>query len=65
MEVECDKCYGSGMVDCPTCDGRYSVARLLDDVAGLEHEVCPNCDNEFEVTCNKCGGTGTIEEDDD
>ncbi len=63
-EIKCPKCYGDGIVDCPTCDGRYSVSRGMDNLFGIEHTVCPNCDNEFKITCNKCGGTGTVDEDD-
>lgn len=53
--TECDRCNGSGKVDCndPDCD----------DGTDAEGEPCITCDGVGRIECSDCGGEGWMDEE--
>ncbi len=48
MEMECDECGGTGMIECPL------------EYGGKHPENCPSCGGEQIVICPLCRGTGKL-----
>ena len=67
--VRCDRCYGSGELDCPQCNsGFFSVAGKNFVLVGGDDgcwDTCDHCDGTGHVDCPDCGGSGEVREDDD
>ena len=64
----CQKCAGGGTINCSECNGtgykKHESDGLIDDVAQAAHDLafgpdeCDECDEDGEVDCECCGGTG-------
>lgn len=64
----CDRCGGSGEIDCPKCNGLFAstpgkfLIVLSED--GVHYEDCAHCDGTGYISCPTCGGSGEVSEDD-
>lgn len=54
--MECDRCNGNGVIDCPNCSGQYAVQ------AGSESDqLCPHCHGTKTICCDMCNGSGLLD----
>ena len=67
--MKCERCNGTGWIECPTCDGQGEVEVFCGRVgcsneeaayeAGrFRDEVCGTCYGDKEVLCPDCNGAG-------
>jgi molecular chaperone DnaJ len=72
-QVKCDRCNGEGaepgakVETCSTCRGTGKVTGVQRTILGnmQVQSVCPDCQGEgktFSAKCNKCSGTGVMQE---
>jgi DnaJ-class molecular chaperone len=63
MTSPCDKCHGSGRIDCEKCQGRSIIEEEYYDSHYEEYLVrniaCPSCNGKGKLECWKCAGTGS------
>ncbi|GAA0354574.1 hypothetical protein [Bacillus horti] len=53
--VECKKCEGLGVIECPDCaEGSYSF---------YMNETCATCQSQLIMRCTECVGKGRVPKD--
>lgn len=61
-QTTCSKCNGDGEVDCPKSD---CFGGVVNPISLVDDGYCTYCDGTGKVQCNDCGGTGTVDDDDE
>jgi hypothetical protein len=54
------RCYASGKVPCPRCNGAGAIRKMLPGLQGYVYILCSDCGGLGVVPCQECGGTGTV-----
>lgn len=63
-----DKEIPKGMIECPDCrgSGECVISCCTGDVIDDDWQLCPKCyEHCGEDTCETCGGTGMVDEDEE
>jgi len=53
---KCEACDGTGVVECPDCEGHAEIVDENDDPI-----VCYGCNGSGDIECANCDGTGCPE----